>query len=165
MADWFERFSEPAKVLIYWAIYIANSDSASYITPEHILHSLIHKDPQVFANVAPNIPELLDKLKAEFCDGTPAPFSREKLKTLPLSKSAQEIIRMADKQRAQLGHAHVATHHVLLAILACKGPLSWWFTSRTSHSKAQELLLKHGLTASAMKARMTEGKVESTPKR
>jgi ATP-dependent Clp protease ATP-binding subunit ClpC len=164
MTDLFDRFSEPAKVLIFFAVYIANDDRASCITPEHILHALIHKDPQVFANVAPNIPELLDKLKAELCSESPAPFSQEKLKTLPLSEPAKDIIRMADKQRARLGQKHIDLQHLVLAILACKGPFTVWFTSRTRHSKAQELLQKHGLTAAAVKARIKEGGVEATSK-
>jgi ATP-dependent Clp protease ATP-binding subunit ClpA len=150
--DMFDRFGEPARVVIFYALYIARG--AKYITPEHILHAVIHKDPELFGQVAPEVPGLLENLKKEFCVEDQALPSSEKVKPLPLSRPAKDIILMADEQRLRLGHPKVEAQHLVLGILLCKRPFTPWFTRRTSHSKAQEVLVKHGLTASSLEARI-----------
>src|SRR5262249_35425791 len=152
--DLFDRFSDRAKRAVFWALYTAIEDKADHVTPEHMLHALIHTDPELFGVVAPHTPDLLDNLKKEYCDGFVNPFDRSKLKPLPFSSSGVDIIRMARKQQRRLGHRQIEVGHIFLAILSCKGPFSLWFTSRTSHSKAQELLKKRGLTATGVEARI-----------
>ena len=153
----FDRFSDRAKTAVFWALYTAIENSADRITPEHMLHALIHTDPDLFHSVAPHIPDLLDNLKKEYCDGVVNPFDRSKLKQLPLSSSSVDIVRAADKYRARFGHQHVEVGHLLLAIAARKGPFTVWFTRRVSHSKAQESLLKLGVTPSGLEARIRGG--------
>jgi ATP-dependent Clp protease ATP-binding subunit ClpA len=153
----FDRFSDRAKRAVFCALYTAIDDGADHITPEHILHALIHTDPDLFHLVAPHIPDLLDNLKKEYCDGVVNPFDRNKLKPLPFSLSSLDILRAANKYRAHFGHQHVEVGHLLLAIAARKGPFTVWFTRRVSHSQAQESLLKLGVTPFGLEARVREG--------
>jgi ATP-dependent Clp protease ATP-binding subunit ClpA len=156
---YFENYSWRAKVIVFFALHNARAEGSGYIDPEHILHALVHEDPELFQLVAPETPDLAKQLEKEVCPEKTLPTEERATKELPLSEASKEIVHEAAAIRSRFGHQQVTTQHLLLAILASKGPLKLLFRGRAAHSKAQELLLQHGITAESVEAKTKGGQI------
>jgi ATP-dependent Clp protease ATP-binding subunit ClpC len=137
----FERYTEPARRVIFFARYEASQFGSPYIETEHLLLGLLRQDKT---------------LSARFLRGH-APFEsirreieqhstiREKTATsvdLPLSNESQRVLAYASKE-AELSQKHIAPSNLLLGLL------------REEKCFAAQILNKHGLRLSTVQEELT----------
>lgn len=109
----FERYTEKARRIIFFARYEASQTGSHIIEAEHLLLGLLHEAKPLFEGA--NIDEMREELRrAVHTEGA------SKIDVgidLPLSESARHILVSSLKEAEQLHHAHVSPEHVLLALM------------------------------------------------
>src|SRR6266852_9171079 len=61
----FNSFSPRARRAVFWANSRALQEDASEITAEHILYGVLQEDPQLFALLVPESPQLASQIDRE----------------------------------------------------------------------------------------------------
>jgi Clp amino terminal domain, pathogenicity island component len=157
----FGRYSPRAKRVIFYSLHYAREAGAACIEPEHILEGLLLEDPQLFNLVLPERPSLVKDLKDEITKWRAEAIPQTQEKELPLSRTAKAVVAGAGTHQHRLGHASIATQHLLLALLtACRRNPSW-FRKRTE-LPVQQLLSKHGITPELTENKTSSGIVTPT---
>jgi ATP-dependent Clp protease ATP-binding subunit ClpC len=125
----FERYTEKARRIIFFARYEASEFGSAYIEPEHLFLGLFREAPGVLEGLG--VPVNLDReLRQEMKP------SGEKFSTsvdLPLSNSGKRVLAYGAEESENLQHKYIAPEHFLLALLREDTP-------------AQSILLKAGIT-------------------
>jgi ATP-dependent Clp protease ATP-binding subunit ClpC len=112
----FERYTEKARRVVFFARYEASQFGSPYIETEHLLLGLLHEDKYLTSRFlgAPGTPEAIRKEIEEHTT------SREKVPTsvdLPLSNEARRVLKYSAEEAEQLSHKHIGTEHLLLGML------------------------------------------------
>ncbi len=110
----FERYTEKARRVIFFARFEASQYGSPYIETEHLLLGLLREDP----NVAKLLPEMkpLYEIRQEIERHIER---RERISTsveVPLTTECKRILIFAAEEAQRLGHQHVGTEHLLLGI-------------------------------------------------
>jgi hypothetical protein len=144
----FERYSERARRVIFFARYETSRYGGKTIETEHLLLGLLREDAQLL-EVLLHRPDVYSDIQARIetrvTTGERVPTSAD----LPLSEECQRILGYANEEAERLSHRFIGTSHLLLGILREKGCL------------AEQLLAEAGLTLDA--AREVVAKSEDTP--
>lgn len=112
----FERFTEKARHVIFFARYEASQYGSSSIDTEHILLGLLREDyplvRQFFGppNVATQIRAEIEKVIER---GEPVPTFVE----MQLTAESKKLLQFAAEEAERLAHKHIGTEHILLGIL------------------------------------------------
>src|SRR5712691_5611560 len=115
----FERYTEKARRVIFFARYEASQYGSPYIETEHILLGLLREDYPMLhqflgpIGVATQIRAEVEKIIKR---GKPIPTSVE----VPVSAESKNILNFAVEEADRLAHKHVGTEHILLGILRLK---------------------------------------------
>src|SRR5215813_3309976 len=129
----FERYTEKARRVIFFARYEASQFGAQAIEAEHILLGLLREDKQLSHKFFRTPHSTVESIRKEIEGRT---ILREKVSAsvdLPLSASAKRVLSYAADESERLGHRHIGTEHLLLGIL------------REDKSTAAEILYERGL--------------------
>jgi hypothetical protein len=110
----FERYTEKARRVVFFARFEASQYGSPYIETEHFLLGLLRED----SNVAKLLPKMksLDEIRLEIEQHIER---RERISTsveVPLSAECKRILNAAAEEAERLGHYHVGTEHLLLGI-------------------------------------------------
>jgi Clp amino terminal domain, pathogenicity island component len=111
----FERYTEKARRVIFFARYEASQFGSPYIETEHILLGLLRDDKALFARLLPGVEHAAIRKEVE--EHT---VVKERVTTsvdLPLSNASKRVLAYAAEEAALLEHAHIGTEHMLLALL------------------------------------------------
>jgi Clp amino terminal domain, pathogenicity island component/NTF2 fold immunity protein len=117
----FERFTETARRVIFFARYEASQFGSTTIETEHFLLGLIREDNLIREDK--NLSRFLrnhsfiESIRKEIEGRT---IIREKVSTsidLPLSNECKRILAYAAEEAERLNHRHIGTEHLLLGIL------------------------------------------------
>ena len=119
----FERYTEKARRVIFFARYEASQYGSPYIETEHLLLGLLRED-RALAN------QFLGEVNAE--QGIRAEIerhitSRERISTsveVPLAMESKKVLNLAGEEADRLGHRHIGTEHLLLGVLRVEGSLA-----------------------------------------
>jgi ATP-dependent Clp protease ATP-binding subunit ClpC len=133
----FERYTEKARRVIFFARYEASVLGASHIDSSHLLLGLLREDRELFSRLLRHDSELLQN--AAKLMGLKA--SGEKVSTsvdLPLTMEAKRVLVYAAEESERLNHRQVVPGHLLLGLLREPGP-------------ARDLLEKRGLQLPAVR--------------
>src|SRR5260370_21218310 len=112
----FERYTERARRVIFFARYEASQYGSPYIETEHMLIGLLREDPALCrqflgpSNVAASI---RTEIESQI---TP----RERISTsvdMPLTEECKKVLKLAAEESERLGQRHIGTEHVLVALL------------------------------------------------
>lgn len=117
----FERFTEKARRVIFFARYEASEFGSSYIETEHLLLGLLREDKALFFRVLRNIDG--NSIRQEVTTHTPF---REKVATsvdLPLSNESKRVLSYSAEEAEGMNHKHIGTEHLLLGLLREKKSL------------------------------------------
>jgi hypothetical protein len=132
----FERYTEKARRVIFFARYEASQYGSSVIDTEHILLGLLREDRALMRHLRLDLdPEIRDEIDKVVQRGERVSTSVE----MPLSADSKKILILAGEEADRLGSRHIGTEHILLGIL------------RVEKSLAARLLLAKGTKADAIR--------------
>src|SRR5665213_2627832 len=109
----FERYTEKARRVIFFARYEASQYGSPYIETEHLLLGLMRED-KALANRFLRSHGSIESIRKEIEQRITI---RERISTsveVPLSQESKRILNFATEEAERLGHRHVGTEHVLL---------------------------------------------------
>src|SRR5271163_2037245 len=142
----FERYTEKARRLIFFARYEASQFGSPYIETEHLLLGLLREDKDLadfyFKSYA-TVEGIRKKVEQHST-------RLEKISTsvdLPLSQECKRVLGYGAEEAERLLHKYIGTVHLLLGLL------------REEKSFAAELLREHGLQLGQVR----EDALRSTP--
>jgi len=116
----FERYTEKARRVIFFARYEASQFGQPYIETEHLLMGLLREDKALtnrFLRKRASVEEIRHQIEAHT-------IVREKISTsvdLPLSNECKRVLAYAAEEAQRLGQKHLGTEHLLLGLLREKG--------------------------------------------
>ncbi len=145
----FERYTEKARRVIFFARYEASQFGSPYIETEHLLLGLIRED-KALANRFLRSHAAVDSIRKQIEAHTTI---REKVSTsvdLPLSHECKRVLAYAAEEAERLSHKHIGTEHLLLGLL------------REERCFAAEILHERGLRLSAIREELTRVQSEKT---
>src|SRR5712672_2341681 len=112
----FERYTEKARRVIFFARYEASQFGSPYIETEHLLLGLLRED-KALANRFLRSHAAIESIRKQIEGHTTI---REKVSTsvdLPLSHECKRVLVYAAEEAERLSHKHVGTEHLLLGLL------------------------------------------------
>ena len=147
----FERFTEKARRVIFFARYEASQYGSSSINTEHILLGLVREDSALLPRYV-SISRLGTEIRADIDKvtkpGKPFPTSVE----VPLSADSKKILTFAGEEADRLAHRHIGTEHILLGIF------------RVPDSLAAKLLLARGAKADVIREQIARSAPSFVPR-
>src|SRR5688572_15999230 len=135
----FERYTEKARRVIFFARYEASQFGAPAIEPEHLLLGLMREDKTLTSRFLARAQTSLEAIRKEIEGRAPL---REKISTsveLPLAPETKRVLAFAHEESDRLQHRHIGTEHLLLGLL------------REERSMAAEILYERGLRLAAVR--------------
>src|SRR5438309_2106370 len=143
----FERYTERARRVIFFARYEASQFGSTTIETEHLLLGLIREDKNLTNRFLRNHSSI-ESIRKEIEGRTTI---REKVSTsidLPLSNECKRILAYAAEEAERLNHRHIGTEHLLLGIL------------REEKCVAAEILHERGLRLNAIREELARSVVD-----
>ncbi len=119
----FERFTEKARRVVFFARYEASQYGSPYIETEHFLLGLMREERSLMTRVlGPGVDPALIRTEVEkhITKGNRIASNAE----VPLSDESKKILNFAVEHAEQLGQLYVGGEHFLLAILDIGGSLA-----------------------------------------
>ena len=130
----FERYTEKARRVIFFARYEASQFGSLAIEADQILLGLLREDAQLTAALFPNARSAVDAIRREIERHSPPNEKIHASVDLPLSRDAKQALSYAADESERLRHRHIGTGHLMLGLLK-------------TQSFASELLSGRGVTA------------------
>ncbi len=134
----FERYTEKARRVIFFARYEASQFGSPYIETEHLLLGLLRED-KALTNRFLRSHASVESIRKQIEGHTTI---REKVSTsvdLPLSNECKRVLAFAAEEAERLSHKHIGTEHLLLGLL------------REEKCFAAEILQERGLRLPAIR--------------
>ena len=130
----FERYTEKARRVIFFARYEALQYGSHYISPEHILLGLMREDKTISARFFPfrnglTVEAIRREVEERIVLRDRIPQSAE----LHLAQESKRILAFANEESRQLQNRHIGPEHLLLGLV------------REDRSIAAEILFQYGL--------------------
>lgn len=135
----FERYTEKARRVIFFARYEASNYGSRYIETEHLLLGLLREDRSLtkwFPGQGNIEPEIRSEIEKRITRGERISTSVE----VPLSAECKKVLNLAGETADKLGHRGVGTEHLLIAIL------------RVESSMAAQILIARGINTVPIQA-------------
>jgi len=128
----FERYTEKARRVIFFARYEASQYGSPSIETEHLLLGLLRED-KALTNRFIRSHVSVETLRKEIEERTPRRGSTSTPVDLPLANPAKRALYYAAEEAESAAQPHIGTEHLLLGLL------------RESDTLAAQLLSEHGL--------------------
>src|SRR5215472_4026340 len=150
----FERYTEKARCVIFFARYEASQFGSPCIETEHLLLGLLREDKSLanrFLRSNASVESIRKQIEAHTT-------MREKVSTsvdLPLSHECKRVLAYGAEEAERLNHKHIGTEHLLLGLL------------REEKCFAADILHERGLRLSQVRedvARQSSEKMSNRPK-
>src|SRR6266508_3295955 len=135
----FERYTEKARRVIFFARYEASQFGAPAIEPEHLLLGLMREDKTLTGRFFPRAQITIESIRREIEGRT---LLRERIPTsveLPLAPETKRVLHFSHEESDRLQHRHIGTEHLLLGLL------------REERSMAAQILFERGLRLAAVR--------------
>jgi hypothetical protein len=147
----FERFTEKARRVIFFARYEASQYGSSFIETEHLLLGLMRENGAIILrSLRPNCTaaDLRSEIDKQIPLRQRIPASQE----VPLTEECKKVLMRAKDEADRLGHRRIGAEHLLLGLLG----------AQTSH--AARLLRERGAEVEAVREQLakTPGPLEET---
>jgi ATP-dependent Clp protease ATP-binding subunit ClpC len=139
----FERYTEKARRVIFFARYEASQFGLSYIETEHLLLGLLREDKALtnrFLRTHASVESIRKQIEAHTA-------VREKVATsvdLPLSNESKRVLAYAAEEAERFGHKHIGTEHLVLGLL------------REEKCFAAEMLRERGVRLDAVREELSK---------
>ncbi len=145
----FERYTEKARRVIFFARYEASQFGSPYIETEHLLLGLLRED-KALTNRFLRSHASVESIRKQIEGHTTI---REKVSTsvdLPLSNECKRVLAYAAEEAERLSHKHIGTEHLLLGLL------------REEKCFAAEILHERGLKLLAIREELSRATQEKS---
>jgi uncharacterized protein YbbC (DUF1343 family) len=117
----FERYTEMARRVIFFARYEASLAGTQAIEPEHVLLGITREDKQLLRRILPNGKSDIGSIRSRLGQHVqPRPFIPTSVE-LPLADTTKLTLHLAHEESNRLGDRHIGTEHMLLALLQLEG--------------------------------------------
>jgi len=126
----FERFTEHARRMIFFARYEASSFGSEVIETEHLLLGILREDPDTRSRLGS---EAIEQIRGSITDRA---LKRERTSTsvdIPLSHDSKRALAYGDEESKKLNHSVIDCGHIILGLL------------RMENCAAAVLLREHGI--------------------
>ncbi len=141
----FEKYTEKARRVIFFARYEASQFGSPSIETEHLLLGLIREDKNLTSRFLPKSNATIQDIRREI-EGRI--LVRDKVSTsidLPFSDESKRALNSAAEESERLSHKYIGTEHILLGLL------------REEKSVAAEILRVHGIRAGMIREELGRG--------
>ena len=112
----FERYTEPARRVIFFARYEASEFGSATIESEHLLLGLLREDVKGLQRFLPNSTSI-ESIRWQIKAQVPVHEKTSTSIDIPLSDECKRILSNTAEESTELGHSHIDTSHLLLGIL------------------------------------------------
>jgi hypothetical protein len=112
----FERYTEKARRVIFFARYDASIYGCPNIETEHLLLGLLREDYGTTKRLLPNLRSreaIQDQIERKITRGERISTSVE----MPLSLESKQVMTLAAEEATRIGHRHIGPEHLLLGLL------------------------------------------------
>ena len=134
----FERYTEKARRVVFFARYEASHYGSPYIETEHLLLGILREYPELTSLLPSGASEAIRKQ----IDARTIPFHKIPTSAdLPLSNEAKRVLAYGAEEAERLAQKHIGVEHLLLGLLREEGCF------------AAQILRQHGLDVSQLRAR------------
>jgi ATP-dependent Clp protease ATP-binding subunit ClpC len=103
----FERFTEPARRLVFFGKYEATNMQSPYVEPEHLLLGLLRQDKQLAGCLLHSLDSIREKIKARPGANLKLPFGED----APLSLESKRVLAnaalVAENRGENIDTAHI----------------------------------------------------------
>jgi len=141
----FEKYTEKARRVIFFARYETSQLGARRIETEHVLLGLLREDKALSSRFFPHAEAALESIRKQIESRSTV---REKISTsveLPLSDESKRVLTYAAEEADRLMCNYIGTEHILLGLL------------REEKSLASEILYENGLRLSRVREELAGG--------
>src|SRR6202051_3256161 len=149
----FERYTEKARRVIFFARYEASQFGQPYIETEHLLLGVLREDKALSNRFLRSLVPV-ESIRRQIESRT---VKRENISTsvdLPLSNECKRVLAYAAEEAERLGHKHIGAEHLLLGLL------------REEKAFAAEILHERGLRLSTIREELARTSQEkASPQR
>jgi hypothetical protein len=113
----FERYTEKARRVIFFARYEASEFGSPHIETEHLLLGIVREAPFVLADLVPGIaPEFGEKWRTQLEHLRRGAKSSTSV-DLPLSNESMRVLTFATEEANRMRTRHVGVEHLVLGLL------------------------------------------------
>ena len=140
----FERYTEPARRVLFFARYEASQLGSVSIEVEHVLLGLLREGKGITSRIFAGAHVSVEEVRREIEKGT---IFHERISTsveIPFTPACKRVLHCAAQEADGLNHSYIGTEHLLLGIL------------REEHSEAAKILKAHGLSLPSVRAQVVE---------
>jgi hypothetical protein len=113
----FERYSERARRVLFFARYEASQLGAAVIEPEHLLLGLLREGKGPTAAIFRDSKVSPETIRSEIGRRMVEGEKRSPTAEVPFAVGSQRVLRLAAEEADRLAHAYVGTEHLLLGLL------------------------------------------------
>ena len=132
----FERYTERARRVLFFARYEASQLGSISIETEHLLLGLIREGKGLTSRIFARSHLSLESIRKEIEGRT---VFREKVSTsveIPFSTETKRVLQYSAEEADRLLHNYIGTEHLLLGILreerAVAASITWWWRRASS---------------------------------
>jgi uncharacterized protein YbbC (DUF1343 family) len=144
----FERYTEKARRVIFFARYEACQFGAAAIEPEHLLLGLSREDMPLFDRFLAHSKQSFDSIRRQLEQNDSSRAGSLGAVELPLAQDSKQTLHYAHEESDGLGDRHIGTEHLLLGLLRLQG------------SNTAQILSDLGLRIDAVRGALAE-KIEA----
>jgi ATP-dependent Clp protease ATP-binding subunit ClpC len=148
----FERFTESARRVLFFARYAVTELGGVSIGAEHILIGILRTPDPLVTRLFTSLDVSPDALRTEIEQQQKSVAAKVSTSVeIPFDRSAKTLLETAAREADALHHSHIGTEHLLLAVLREEGP-------------AAAVLMKHGMRLNEMRMDVIRLVAELAPK-
>jgi ketosteroid isomerase-like protein len=137
----FERYTEKARRVIFFARYEASQYGSGYIETEHLLLGVIREGRSLINEIfGPQMD--IEAIRPEIEKSITIRARVSTSVEVPLSEESKSVLKFAVEESDGLGKRHVGEEHLLLALL------------RVEKSRAAQILKAHGANLESIRIRL-----------
>ncbi|HXQ76885.1 MAG TPA: Clp protease N-terminal domain-containing protein [Gemmatimonadaceae bacterium] len=120
----FERFTEQARRVVFFARYEASQLGSIDIDTEHVLLGLIREGKGLTDRLFTHSGIAVHDIRAEVLRRVPARPKTSSSAEIPFSPAAMRVLQHAAQEADRLSHDYIATEHLLLGLLSEQGTIA-----------------------------------------
>jgi len=110
----FERYTEKARRVVFYARYEASQYGSPYIETEHLLLGLLRENPEI-VRLMPSATD--ESIRNQINAHTTVRQHVSTSVDLPLSNEGKRVLAYSAEEAERLEHRHIGTEHLLLGLM------------------------------------------------